>query len=199
MNEYVNFLNKLVPMTEEEKLEVLECTSEKTYKKGEVIYSKGEICTHILFVLSGYGRSYSLDMNRREFTWNLNFNDQHSLFGNFFIFDFSSFLAQEPTELYIEAITDMKVIRMSYIEMKMLYIKNLKYRDAGRLLAEYAYYSMQKRSLTLLTMTAEARYEQMLTEQPQLLQKFQQYYIASYLGITPQSLSRLRSNCNSNI
>ncbi|SEA49983.1 Crp/Fnr family transcriptional regulator [Pedobacter hartonius] len=181
-------------MTEEEQLQVAQYTSEKTYKKGELIYSKGDICTHLLFVVSGYGRSYALDMNGREFTWNLNFNDQDSQFRNLFIFDYSSFLAQEPSELYVEAITDMKVIRMSNKKMNTLYAKNPKYREGGRLMAENAFRSMQKRTFLLLTMTAEARYEQMLREQPQLLQKFQQYYIASYLGITPQSLSRLRSS-----
>jgi len=181
-------------MTEEEQLRITQYTSEKTYKKGELIHSKGDICTHILFVVSGYGRSYSLDMNGREFTWNLNFNDQDSQFRNLFIFDFSSFLSQEPTELYVEAITEMKVIRLSNKEMKKLYAKNLKYQEAGRLMAETAFRSMQKRTFSLLTMTAEARYEQMLKEEPKLLQKFQQYYIASYLGITPQSLSRLRSS-----
>jgi CRP-like cAMP-binding protein len=194
MNEYINFINEFMPMTEEEKIMIIQYTSEKTYKKGEIIYSKGDICTHLLFLVSGSGRSYSLDMNGREFTWNLNFNDGDAQFRNLFIFDFSSFLAQEPTELYVEAITDIKVIRMGYNELQKLYAKNPRYQEAGRLLVETAFRSIQKRTFSLLTMTAEARYEQMLKEDPKLLQKFQQYYIASYLGITPQSLSRLRSS-----
>lgn len=194
MNEYVDFLDKFIPLTAEERLRITHYTAEKTYKKGEIIHSKGEIHTHQLFVISGYGRSYSIDMNGREFTWNLNFNDQDSKFRNLFIFDFSSFLAQEPSDLYTEAITDMKISRLGRKEVHALYAQGVIYQEAGRLLAESAFRSIQKRTFSLLTMTAEARYEQMLKDEPKLLQKFQQYYIASYLGITPQSLSRLRSN-----
>lgn len=193
MNPFINFITQLLPLTEEEQEAAELFLTEKTFKKGQIIYTQGEVCNYIYYVENGYARSYASDANDREFTWNFYFNDEHSQFKNKFIFDYNSFVFREPTQLYFEALTDISAIRLENTALQKFYTLNPKHEKIGRLMAENAYRGMHKRAFTLLTMPAQARYEQLLNDEPALLQKFKLYYIASYLGITSESFSRLRA------
>ncbi len=193
MNPFAAFLSRFVPLSDEEQAVAAAVTTAKSYRKGDTIYAKGDNCRHLLFVVSGKARGYAADSDGKEFTLGFYFNDEDSRVENLFIGDYSSFLFGEPTAMYFEALTDLQTVRISYEDLQRLYASNPKYSEAGRLITEQAFRFMQRRTFALLTLSAADRYGQMVADESTVLQKFQQYYAASYLGVTPQSLSRLRA------
>jgi len=101
---------------------------------------------------------------------------------------------REPSRLTFEALTDVEVLSISYNDLQGLYKTSVFWQNAGRMLAEQAYYFNHHRVLSLLAEPAEDRYLRLQRESPYLFEKVPQYLIASYLGMTPQSLSRIRKN-----
>ena len=193
MNPFSAFLARFVTLSAEEQQHAAGFTADKSYRKGQTIYARGDQCRYLLFVINGKARGYATDADGKEFTLGFYFNDEDSRVENLFIGDYSSFLFGEPTGMYFEALTDMDTVRISHEELLRLYASDPKFSEAGRLITEQAFRFMQRRTFELLTLHAEARYDQMVANESTVLQKFQQYHAASYLGITPQSLSRLRA------
>lgn len=107
--------------------------------------------------------------------------------------DYESFLSKTPTHCYIEAIEDTDLFMLSYADMQELYNKSQRFERFGRLIAERLFIETAKSKNNLLTQTAEDRYLELLTHQPQIFERLPLALIASYLGIQPQSLSRIRA------
>lgn len=95
--------------------------------------------------------------------------------------------------MFFEVLENAELVSIDYNSLEKLYDLSGKWQKLGKLMADTGYYNIHHRTLSLLTETAETRYKRFLKESPTLLQKVPQYYIASYLGITPQSLSRIRN------
>lgn len=169
------------------------CLESKSFRAGEKILHQGSVCRHIAYMVSGKARSYFLDRDGQEFTWSFHFNDQDARFENQFILDYQSFLSRSPTFLTIESIDDVELVLLAYEDLQQLMAAYPKVAALNGRMTELAYQSAHRRAFTLLTMNARERYIRLLNEEPHLLQKFRHYLIASYLGIAPQSLSRLRN------
>ncbi|MEJ2373116.1 MAG: hypothetical protein P8Y22_05595, partial [Sulfurimonas sp.] len=103
-----------------------------------------------------------------------------------------SFLHQKPTEMYIEALEDTELITVSYKDVQFLYNNFKKWERFGRLMTEAAYSYLHKQTIQRQTKSANERFELFMQDTPFLLDKVPQYHIASFLGITPQHLSRLK-------
>ncbi|WP_396158369.1 Crp/Fnr family transcriptional regulator [Flavobacterium sp.] len=193
MNPFVTFLKHYIDLTSME-IESIENTLEKkSFKAGEIVLKEKSICKHITFLVYGKARSYFINHEGQEFTWSLHFNDKDSKFENYFLLDYNSFLSKSPTHLTIEVIEDIEVIMLSYENLQNFMATSLKIATLNNRMSEIAYQNVHNRAFSLLTLTAKERYLQLLKEEPYLLNKFKHYLIASYLGIAPQSLSRLRN------
>jgi CRP-like cAMP-binding protein len=165
----------------------------KRYKQGDTILEKNNVCKNIVFVASGKARSFFTDSKGKEFTWYFHFNDADSKFENYFLIDYNSFLAQTPALLSVQAVENCEVVMLSYENIqKLIEISAAFERILGKM-SSLAYQTVHKRAFSLLTLDAKSRYENLLNEEPYLLNKFQHYLIASYIGVAPQTLSRLKN------
>jgi CRP-like cAMP-binding protein len=113
-------------------------------------------------------------------------------FANNFVTAYEYFLTQEPSTYQIETITDTVLWSMSFNDLQTIYTETNIGNTIGRLASEDLFIKKAKRELSLLTQSAENRYLNLFTEQPHILQLIPLKYIASYIGITPQALSRVR-------
>ncbi len=162
------------------------------YHKGDIINKRGDVFKNIYFINSGIVRSYFIDHEGRDFTWYIHYSGGHANMKNLFVVDYASFIKQEPSKLFFEVIQDAELFSIDFYSIQKLYTLSAKWQKFGRLMADEGYYHIHHRTMSLLTENAKTRYERLLNESPDLLQIVPQYYIASYLGITPQSLSRIR-------
>jgi len=192
MNQFVKFISQFISLSNEDTIAIENVLSNKSYKAGDKIVQEGSICNSILFTVSGKSRSYFVNHEGQEFTWNFHFNDADSKFENYFLVDYYSFLRQTPSHLTIEALEDIEAITLSYTNIQKIVSKSINLEKVASIMSATAYENVHKRAFTLLTSNAKERYLQLLKDEPYLLNKFQHYLIASYLGVAPQSLSRLR-------
>lgn len=192
MNPFIRFLQQYSHLGPAELDQLQQVLTSKKYPAGHTILEAGNVCTHIAFMASGKARSFFIDPSGQEYTWNFQFHDADARFENFFLLDYNSFLTQSPSPLSFTAIDDTEVILLGYRELQALIAQSISAATLSNRMTEATYQSVHKRAFTLLTLNARARYELLLREEPYLLNKFQHYLIASYIGVAPQSLSRLR-------
>ncbi len=160
-------------------------------KKHTILY-EGHNSDKVHFMVSGEARSFYTDFTGKTITWSFHFNTPKSISKNLFAVDYRSFLSNENSSISIETLTEVKALVFTREQVTYL-IENLPvYERWMRKLNEKAFLHTYDRVFTLLTMTASERYEKLLKDESYLLQMFSSYYIASYLGIAPQSLSRIR-------
>jgi CRP-like cAMP-binding protein len=167
--------------------------SEITFRPKQIILTEGGICNKVYFVVSGTARSYYTDFSGMTVTWSFHFNNNLSLIRNVFVTDYRAFLTDKPSSIAVETLSEVSALVFTKEAVNYLMEKSLKYEIWMRKLNENAYISMYDRAFSLLTMSATERYHKLLNEEPHLMQMFSNYYIASYLGIAPQSLSRIRT------
>ena len=162
------------------------------YKKGDIIHNIGDISTKLMFINSGLARAYILDENGKDNTWAIYFNDKNSHMTNLFVVDYESFINQTESKLAIDAIEDCEVVVTEYKDVEFLYNNTKKGDRFGRLMNQEAYSYLHNFIIIRQTKTAKERFENFVKSTPYLLDKVPQYHIATFLGITPQHLSRLK-------
>ncbi|MES0490234.1 MAG: cyclic nucleotide-binding domain-containing protein [Leptospirales bacterium] len=167
---------------------------EKSYSMKKLLLLQGEVCQQMRFVISGIARTYFIDPDGKEFTWSIHYSNPQLLEKNLFLLDYHSFLTQTPSKLYIEAITDIKVLEMDNNFILSLYEKSKYWNQVGRIITENVYLYTHNRTFSLLTLSAKERYKTLCKEEPLLMSIIPQHYLATYLGITPESLSRLKKS-----
>ena len=164
------------------------------FKKGESILDVGSESRYIYFILEGECISYFTDYNGKKTTWFFHFNSPDSVVKNIFAVDYKSFLTREPSTISIEALSEITAIRFSREDVFFLTNGTGILERWIRGINEKAFIMIYDRLSTLLTLSASDRYKKFLREEPYLLNMFSNYYIASYLNVAPQSLSRIRKN-----
>ncbi|MDH4944525.1 Crp/Fnr family transcriptional regulator [Sulfurimonas sp. C5] len=164
----------------------------KKFKKSETILFQGDICNQIYFINSGLVRAYVIDENGKDFTWSVFYNDENAGVTNLFVIDYDSFLHQKAATINIEALEDTEVVAINYTDVQFLYNNFKKWERFGRLMTEAAYSYLHNQTIQRQTKSANERFELFMQETPHLLNKVPQYHIATFLGITPQHLSRLK-------
>lgn len=168
--------------------------NEVSFPPKHIILPEGSHCNKIHFIISGTGRSYYTDPNGVTVTWAFLFNTTESVTRNLFAVDYRSFLTRNPATISIETLTEVHALEFTREKLGQLMTESSKYESFMRKLNERAYLGMFDRAFALLTMSATDRYCKMVKDESHLIQMFSNYYIASYLGIAPQSLSRIRSH-----
>ncbi|MEL7123673.1 MAG: Crp/Fnr family transcriptional regulator [Bacteroidota bacterium] len=159
----------------------------KFIKKKKDFLREGEVCHHLAFVTKGAIRSYSIDMKGIEHVVQIALE-------NYWISDLYSFLNFTPSELTIEAIEDTEVLLISYFDLDRMYLEVPIIERFFRKLFERAYSVTLQRLNADHSEPADVRYRNLIESHPDLIQRVPLMHIASYLGITPETLSRIRRN-----
>lgn len=145
-----------------------------------------DIENYISFIESGVVRLYIPKENpEKEITFGFSFKDQ-------FISAYDSFLTQTPSAYQLQTLTETTLLSITYNDLQEVYNKTQIGNLIGRLTAERLFLLKSKREQNLLNLTAEERYMKLFKERPELLKVIPLKYISSYIGVTPQALSRIR-------
>ena len=191
---YKEFIDQYVSLNSIEWQNFKSALKVHDYKKGEIIHRSGDVCTKLFFINHGLIRGYVIDTEGKEYTWNLFFNDADSVMTNVYVVDYESFVSKSRSKITFEVLEDCQLISITYEKLNTFYKGSLNSEKLGRIMAEIAYSSVHNAVLDQITKTATERYEELVKKHPHYIQKIPQYHIASYLGITPQSLSRIKKS-----
>jgi CRP-like cAMP-binding protein len=178
------FLSKNIPINDKDWEEFTRKNIRTEYKKKDVILKVGEVENYLSFVEKGAARLFFVKENK-DLTIRFVFNYQY-------LTAYDSFTQRTPSRCNVEALTDMVVWRVHYDDLQKLYSMHSVGNLIGRLIVENLYVEKLNREYSFLSETAGERYQKLITEQPTLFREIPLKYIASYIGITPQALSRIR-------
>lgn len=182
----VEYFNQLIPLNKEEQEFVLAKFNPHLFLKKQFALQHGEVCQYFDFVVRGCLRMYKV---RDDGVYHvLQFATE-----NHWIFDVASFHKKTKSTFNIDALEDTVVLRISYDDLIDLYLKAPKFDRIFRVLLENHFMQQQERIGQLFSSTAEERYQSFLETYPHLQNRISQVQIASYLGVTPEFLSRIRS------
>jgi CRP-like cAMP-binding protein len=177
-------IQTLVAFSELDLMHFLSLFTDRKLKKNEFFLREGEVCNEVAFVNSGLLRLYFLADGREHV-------DGFSLPGEW-LTDYASFLTRQKSTLYIEALADCELLVLSYDNIRKMYDRGKDFERFGRIMAEHLFVESFARGRTLALETPETRYQKLLKEQPHWFNLVPLKQIASYLGIEPESLSRIR-------
>jgi CRP-like cAMP-binding protein len=155
-------------------------------KRNELLLQAGEVCPHIYFVNSGCLRVYMMDVEGREST-------RFLIFENGFGTAFPSFTLQEPSLAYIQSIEPSEVLYLSLHDFRDLLDNFPGWERLYRIKLEMDYIASIKRIESLITMDAKQRYNLLMDTHPRVIQRLPSRIVADYLGISQETLSRLKS------
>lgn len=156
----------------------------KQYQKGQAIVKEGEICNDVCYINSGFVRYYQWVDGKDVSTGFMHAGE--------YISAYESFLTRQPSLETLEALEDTQMICLSYNVVQDMYRNYPIFQEFGRKMAEKLFIWACQRKNALLLLTPEQRYERLIEHGSPLLQKVPQYMLASYIGITPEHLSRIR-------
>ena len=178
--------NEKVNLSEEEEEVIKQYLTPKKLRKKQYLLQEGDICKHIAFVEKGALKAYVVDDAGAESII------QFALEG-WVISDLYSFLTGEPATYNIDALENAELVLISKSAHEELLKKLPKYETYIRLQITGAYIALQKRLTSIISLPLEERYKNFLATYPNIAQRVPQHMIASYMGLTPETLSRVRS------
>ncbi|MDE3236426.1 MAG: Crp/Fnr family transcriptional regulator [Bacteroidota bacterium] len=178
--------NEKVQLTAEEQDFVKQYLTPKKLRKKQYLLQEGDICKHLCLVEKGALKAYVLNETGEEHI------TAFALEG-WTIGDLSSFIKQEPATLNIDALEDCELVLLSKPAHDELLQKIPKYETYFRILMTDAYMALQKRTAYMISLPLEERYKALTDMYPTLVQRVPQHMIASYMGLSPETLSRVRS------
>lgn len=181
-----SYLLKNFQTTNAEVEQFLNAFKSKTVKKNEILISKGDICRYTYFVCKGSIRAYFIADDGQEAT-------RYIAFENQFITTIHSFISQTPTNEFIQATEQSEILQISFADFKKLIAETKLAKDLYNKQLEVAYITNHWRLESFLKMTAKERYDFLIENYPSIIQRLSNKIVASYLGITQESLSRLKA------
>ncbi|MBC7888286.1 MAG: Crp/Fnr family transcriptional regulator [Ferruginibacter sp.] len=186
MSEQVKaYYHQLVPgMQEEDWIALQEKFTFQQVKKGSFLTRNGEISRQVSFITRGLVRIFYLAGEKEICTGFICENE--------YVSAYASFLTRQPSAENIDALEDCELVHLSFDDMQALYKSNPVFEIFGRKIAELLFIQISSQTTRLLTMVPEERYQSIIQFQPFIIQRVPQYMIASFIGITPEHLSRLR-------
>jgi len=177
--------NELVPLPKAEEDIISSWLMPKKLRKNQYLLQEGDVCKYIAFVEKGVLRAYTVSDNGAEHIF------QFALEG-WLISDLYSFLTAEPAVYNIDALEDAELALITKPAQEELLKQVPKYETYTRLQLTGAYIAMQRRITSIISLSLEERYTYLTTLYPDILQRVPQHMIASYMGVTPETLSRVR-------
>jgi len=178
------YYERIIKLQESEWKFIAAHFDKKVFDKNEIITKQGETENYLSFIESGIVRFYIPD-DENELTFNFSFSKE-------FICAYDSFLTRTPSEYELQTLTETIAWQISYNDLQKVYAQTQVGNYLGRFTSEKLFLAKSKRELSLLKYNAKERYMRLFNEQPNILKFIPMKYIASYIGITPQGLSRIR-------
>lgn len=186
MTQILDNISKIVDLTPDEEQRLRSRLETKQFKAKSIILHAGEVCKYSYFVNSGLLRSFTINDHIVEHV--LSFACE-----GWWIGDMYSLLSQKPGNLFVEVLEDAEVVLLSKENQEILYQEIPKLERFFRILTENSLVANQERLMDNLSLSAEERFEKFCKKYPTLIQKVQQKQIASYIGVTPEFFSKMKS------
>lgn len=174
-------------LSEEETEKLVSIIRTTSVRKRQFIDQPNYVCRYRNYVVKGSFRSYLIDREGKDHTVQIALED-------WFVSDFHSYITQTPATLFVEALEDSTIFQMAYQDIEKLCRETHSLSEYFRITTERAFAFSRKRALANLSMTAEERYLDLLDRYPNIVDRVSQKIIASYLGFTPEFLSKIRKN-----
>lgn len=179
-------INSVLPFTDEEWMAYSHKIEIRNFKKGTALCDVGQVENYIYFLNSGATRNFFIK-DGKELTVDFRFEGT-------FVSAYYSFLSRKPSPIRIEAITDIEACCLPHSSLYEFYKEHKTGEKLGRLMAEMQYMKRLEREIEILSKTAEERYACMMQQNPTLVNTISIKHLSSYLGIHPESLSRIRKH-----
>lgn len=191
MEKFKLFLNNVAPITDQEFADIIRLFTQRKLQKGEYFVKQDKVCQHIAFIVKGTLRTFYINNKAEETT---------SCFctANNLTTSYKSFILQQASNLSIQAIEETELLLIDFSSLQKLYKSNSLWQNIGRIVAEKEYIVMEEYASVLNNETAKEKYLRLLKEQPTVIQKATLEDIASYLGVTRRTLSRIRKEIAEN-
>jgi CRP-like cAMP-binding protein len=185
MDIFKDYINSVVQVCDSDYELVIPFLKDVKIKKRELLQKQGDTCRRVCFLKKGFLRMYYVDLEGNEI--NCRFVGE-----NQFVLDCDSFITQMPSKYYWQAMQDSELLSIRYTDVQLLYSSCPTWQCVGRLMTEQLFKQVNDRVELLLFYPPEVRYQMLLNKSPELFNQVSQSHIASYLGVKPESLSRLR-------
>ena len=185
------FFEHYVALNAEEKDDLSQRVKERLVKRKEFILQEGQVCQYYTFVTGGCFRMYAIDKAGKEH--NVQFAAESD-----WIADIGSFYSNKPSKLSIESIEPSRILQIEKQDLIHMYRHYPKFVRNFKVIFENKFVELQNRVLQTISSTAEERYLTFLEQYPNLSNRIPSIQIASYLGITPEFLSKVRKDVASN-
>lgn len=182
----LNYIAKYIQLTEEEISILQSKIVYRKYLKGQYIVQQGDICKHTSYLLAGCTKTFYADDKGQEHIVMFAIED-------WWVSDIGSFITQSPADYNVQCLENTEVIQFPYHNQEELLEVIPKFERLFRKMLERALVSSQKRIVQGFSMTAKEQYLQFRKQYPTIEQRVPQYMIASYLGITKEFLSKIKS------
>lgn len=186
MEPIIQNISKHISLTAEEKQLFLSKTQTQRHKAKTILLSPGQVADCIYFVNSGILRSFNINDNIIEHVL-------HFACEGWWIGDMYSYISGKPGNLFIEVLENAELVCLSKKDQQELYEKIPKLERFFRILAENSLVTHQERLMDNLSLSAEERFEKFCNKYPSLMRQVPQKHIASYIGVTPEFFSKMKS------
>jgi CRP-like cAMP-binding protein len=182
---FINFINAAPGISPEEAGQILSCFKPRFVKNKEHFLREGEICKQIAYVHKGCFSYYRLLDNGKKSIIEFAFED-------WWVGDLESFLNRKPSAAFWQALEDAELMCINRIDFEEMMATSEVFKSLYAAKTQTAYLKALERSANDKSESAEEKYLRMLRDHPQIIQRIPHYDVAAYLGITAESLSRIR-------
>jgi len=184
LNIFTEYLSKYIDLSDDDIKLMHEILVIRHFKKREYLLQEGKVSKSFFFNLAGLIRLFYVNGGEEKTAY---FYQEKN-----FVSAYSSFVHQQPSELNLQAATDVSVVEISVEAAQQLLAHSTKFDAMARIAMEQELINHQAIIASLLTLKPAERYARLLNENPVLFQQIPQRYIASYIGMQPESLSRMK-------
>lgn len=182
----LDYINRVVDLTEEEEQVLTSLISSRRLLKGQYFLQQGDVCKFSGFVISGCTKTFYVDDEGQEHVVMFSIED-------WWTSDMGSFITQKPADFNVQCLENTELIQFSYENQQKMMAEIPKLERFFRIIVQRAFVASQKRIVRSMSMSAKDRYLYFRNEYPKIEQRIPQYLIASYLGITKEFLSKIKS------
>ncbi len=181
----INLIRQTMPMSDNIASEIAENFEPVSLNKNDLLLKEGSVCNDYFFLEQGFMRAYTFDTEGNEVT--TNFYGRNSI-----VFEVASYIKRTPSRENIQALTDCFGWKGNYTNLQNLFHTSPEFRGFARVVLVNSFIELKERTLSMINLTAEKRYEILLKSRQDIIQNVSIKHIASFLGITDTSLSRIR-------